>query len=58
MLATDRCHRLAVALKSMSTRIPYEDAQIAAIQLTQCAANVLSVRYIRSKRNSLFVFFL
>ncbi len=45
MIATERCYRLTIALKSMSTRIPYEDAQIAAIQLTQCAANVLSVRY-------------
>jgi hypothetical protein len=46
MLATDRCHRLTIALKSMSTRIPYEDAQIAATQLIQCAANVLNVRYL------------
>ncbi len=28
----------------MLTRIPYEDAQIAATQLIQCATNILSVR--------------
>jgi hypothetical protein len=28
----------------MYTRISYEDAQAAAIQLTQCAANILSVK--------------
>ena len=46
MIATDQCHRLTISLKSMSTRIPYEDAQIAATQLIQCAANVLGVRYL------------
>jgi hypothetical protein len=29
----------------MSTRISYEDVQTSAIQLIQCAANILSVRY-------------
>jgi hypothetical protein len=43
MIATDRCHQLTVALKNMSTRIPYEDAQIAATQLIQCATNVFIV---------------
>ncbi len=46
MNATERCHRLTIALKSMSTIIPYEDVQLAANQLIQCAANVLSVRYL------------
>jgi hypothetical protein len=44
MIATERCYRLTIALKSMSTIIPYEDAQLAAIQLIQCAANILSVK--------------
>ncbi len=44
MIATERCYRLTIALKSMSTRIPYEDAQLAATHLIQCAANVLSVK--------------
>jgi hypothetical protein len=46
MLVIERCHRLTIALKSMSTRIPYEDAQMAVTQLIQCAANVLNVKYL------------
>ncbi len=46
MIIADRCYRLTIALKSMSTKIPYEDAQVAVTQLIQCAANVLSVRHL------------
>lgn len=42
-IASGRCYRLAIALYSMSTRIAYEDVQIAATQLMQCASNLLSV---------------
>ena len=42
VIASDRCYQLSVALESVSTRIAYEDIQIAATQLTQCAANILS----------------
>ncbi len=46
MIIADRCYRLTIALKSMSTKIPYEDAQTAATQLIQCATNVLTVIYL------------
>jgi hypothetical protein len=44
MLVSNKCFELTRALYSMSTIIPYEDVQIAATQLLQCAANVLTVR--------------
>jgi len=47
MIAANRCYQLTIALYSMSTRIPYEDAQTAANQLVQCATNLLSVRNFR-----------
>ena len=47
MIAADRCYQLTIALYSMSTMIPYEDAQTAANQLIQCATNLLSVRNFR-----------
>lgn len=46
MIASDRCYKLSLALQSMSGKIPYEDVQIAATDLIQCATNVLSVSYI------------
>jgi hypothetical protein len=45
MNASNQCYQLSMALYSILTRIPYEDAQIAATQLIQCATNILSVRY-------------
>ncbi|CAF4400000.1 unnamed protein product, partial [Adineta steineri] len=42
MLITDRCYQLTVALQSMSTRISYENAQMASTQLIQCASNILT----------------
>ena len=44
MIASEKCYQLSFALRSMSTKIPYEDVQIAATDLIQCATNVLSVR--------------
>jgi hypothetical protein len=44
MLASEKCYQLAVALYSISIQIPYEDVQTAAIQIAQCANNVLNVR--------------
>ncbi|CAF1253004.1 unnamed protein product [Adineta steineri] len=41
-IASNRCYQLSLALSSMATQIPYEDAQIAANQLIQCASNVLT----------------
>ena len=41
-IASNKCYQLSVALESLSTRIAYEDIQIAATQLIQCASNVLS----------------
>ncbi|CAF1181508.1 unnamed protein product [Adineta steineri] len=41
-IASNRCYQLSVALSSMATQIPYEDAQVAANQLIQCASNVLT----------------
>ncbi|CAF4145951.1 unnamed protein product, partial [Adineta steineri] len=42
MLVSNKCYQLSLALRSMATRIAYEDVQIAAAQLIQCATNVLS----------------
>ncbi|UJR07107.1 hypothetical protein I4U23_011395 [Adineta vaga] len=41
-IASDRCYQLTLALSSMSAQIPYEDVQMAATQLMECAANVLA----------------
>ncbi|CAF1390512.1 unnamed protein product, partial [Adineta ricciae] len=41
-LASERCYELAVTLNSKASRIPFEDVQAAANQLTQCASNVLT----------------
>ncbi|CAF1566718.1 unnamed protein product, partial [Adineta ricciae] len=41
-LVSERCYELAVALNSKASRIPFEDVQAAASQLTQCASNVLT----------------
>ncbi len=46
MIASDKCYQLAIALYSISTKIPYEEVQTVATQLIQCAANVLTVRYL------------
>ena len=43
-LAADKSYRLARALHSMATRIPYEDVQAVTTDLMQCGVNVLSVR--------------
>ncbi|CAF4112645.1 unnamed protein product, partial [Adineta steineri] len=42
MLISDRCYQLTVALQSMSTRISYENAQMASTQLIQCTSNILT----------------
>lgn len=47
MLASQKCYQLASALSSMSLTVPYEDVQIAANYIGQCASNVLSVRRVR-----------
>ena len=45
MIASENCYRLSRSLRSWRTKIPFEDVQIAATQLLQCASNVLTVRY-------------
>ena len=42
MLASDKCYQLAFVSHSMATKFSHEDVQTAT---TQCATNVLSVRY-------------
>ena len=42
-MASEKCYQLTEKLNSMSTRIPYEDVQMAANQLVQCSSNVLTV---------------
>ena len=42
-MASDKCHELARNLYAMSTRIPFEDVQLVAIQIIQCTSNVLTV---------------
>jgi len=44
MIASDKCHNLAVALHSLSRKIPYEDTQTAATSIAQCTSNILNVR--------------
>jgi hypothetical protein len=46
MIALDKSYQLSLALHSMSTRISYEHAHIAADQLVQCASNILTVKYL------------
>jgi hypothetical protein len=40
---SNKCHRLAIALHSLSTRISYEDVQTAATVIAQCTVNALNV---------------
>jgi len=47
MIVLNKCQELSTALHEMSKRIPYEDVRLAATQLIQCAANVLTVRNIK-----------
>ncbi|CAF1602837.1 unnamed protein product, partial [Adineta ricciae] len=42
MIASNKCYHLAETLYSMARRIPYEDVQFAASQITECAANVMN----------------
>ena len=44
MLASDKCHELAIALYSLAKKVSYDDVQAAVTYLSQCASNVLSVR--------------
>ena len=44
MLASTKCLQLALTLQSMATTISYEDVQMAATDITQCATNVLTVK--------------
>ncbi len=43
MIGSEKCYQLSHTLYLLSTRIPYEDAQMAAEQLIQCATNILTV---------------
>ena len=45
VIASDKCHQLASALRSMTTKVPYEDVQTAATHITQCAMNALTVSH-------------
>ncbi|CAF1129895.1 unnamed protein product [Adineta ricciae] len=40
LIASNKCYQLAVRLNAISTQISFEDAQLAADQLTQCVSNV------------------
>jgi hypothetical protein len=42
-LAAEQCYQLSLSLYSLATKTSFEDVQIAANQLTQCATNVLTV---------------
>ena len=44
MLASVKCHQLAVALYSVAKKISVENVQTAATQIAQCANNALNVR--------------
>jgi hypothetical protein len=44
MLASTRCHQLAVKLKGIAMRISYEDAQFASTHIALCMNHVLTVR--------------
>ncbi len=44
MLASTKCYQLSLALQSMARKISYEDVQMAATYITQCATNVLTVK--------------
>jgi hypothetical protein len=46
MIATDQCYDLAVALNSISTKIPYEDVQTVVTSIAQCTSNIMTVRLI------------
>ena len=43
IIASDKSFQLAIVLRSMATKVPYEDVQSAATSITQCATNVLTV---------------
>ena len=43
IIASHKCYQLAVVLRSMATKVPYEDVQSAATSITQCATNALTV---------------
>jgi hypothetical protein len=55
MLASDRCHQLASALRSMATDEPYEDVQSAATSIAQCATNALTVSELMRKRERITI---
>ncbi|UJR19272.1 hypothetical protein I4U23_022401 [Adineta vaga] len=41
-IASNRCYQLAIALNSLKTKTTYEDIHIAATNLLQCAANLMT----------------
>jgi hypothetical protein len=43
MLASTKCYQLALALKSMATKLSFEDVQMATISIAECTSNVLTV---------------
>ena len=46
-MAVGKSVQLARSLRSMSTRIPYEDVKAAAKDIATCLSNVLTVRFSR-----------
>ena len=50
IIASDKCYQLAAVLRSMATKVPYEDVQSAATSITQCATNALTVSLSRRER--------
>ncbi len=43
MMASKKCHELAVNLNEISLEISFEDIQTAITLLTQCTSNILNV---------------
>ena len=43
MIASDKCHELASAVRAKAAKIPYEDVLTAATLIAKCASNVLMV---------------
>lgn len=43
LLASNKCHQLAGALYAMASRISSDDVQTAAIQITECMNNAMTV---------------
>ena len=54
MLASNKSYQLSVAFQLMSTKLSFEDVQLVAKAIIQCASNVLTVRTFHIKFTSDF----